>query len=158
VPAKDVSAVEEIAYEDAVRALTEQRGLIESLRTRAGLLLSAAAITTSFLGSQALAGGGSSAFAWSALGGFSAASMFCLAVLWPRSWEFTARPTKPITTQLEVAEPFSPSRLHRDLTLQMHDEFAENKRGIGHLASLLGLASASLAIDVILWLVTIATA
>jgi hypothetical protein len=43
-----------IAYEEAVRALSQQHEMIDSLRTRAGLLLPAAAITTSFLGAQAL--------------------------------------------------------------------------------------------------------
>jgi hypothetical protein len=46
-----------VAYDEAVRALSEQRDAIDSFRTRAGLLLSAAAITTSFLGAQALEGG-----------------------------------------------------------------------------------------------------
>lgn len=48
-----------VAYEEAVRALSEQQAAIDSFRTRAGLLLSAAAITTSFLGAQALDGGDS---------------------------------------------------------------------------------------------------
>jgi len=46
-----------VAYDEAVRALSEQQGVIDSFRTRTGLLLSAAAITTSFLGAQALNGG-----------------------------------------------------------------------------------------------------
>lgn len=51
----------QIAYDEAVRALSQQQSTIDSLRTRAGLLLSAAAITTSFLGAQALNDGGPSA-------------------------------------------------------------------------------------------------
>jgi hypothetical protein len=46
----------ELAYTEAVRALAEQRVSVEALRTRAGILLSAAAITSSLLGRQAFAG------------------------------------------------------------------------------------------------------
>ena len=53
----DKDILYKVAYDEAVRALAEQQGAIESFRTRAGLLLSAAAITTSFLGAQALDGG-----------------------------------------------------------------------------------------------------
>lgn len=46
-----------VAYEEAVRALSEQQAVIDSFRNRAGMLFSAAAIATSFLGGQALHGG-----------------------------------------------------------------------------------------------------
>jgi hypothetical protein len=36
-----------VAYDEAVRALSEQQATIESVRTRTGLLLSDAAVTTS---------------------------------------------------------------------------------------------------------------
>jgi len=44
----DYASSYRIAYEEAVRALSQQHEMIDSLRTRAGLLLPAAAITTSF--------------------------------------------------------------------------------------------------------------
>jgi hypothetical protein len=47
---KDKDALYRVAYEEATRARSEQLALIDSFRSRAGLLLSAAAITTSFLG------------------------------------------------------------------------------------------------------------
>ena len=42
------SAAYELAYREGVRALDEQRVVIDAFRTRAGLLLSAAAIATSW--------------------------------------------------------------------------------------------------------------
>ena len=48
----DKDILYKVAYDEAVRALSEQQGVIDSLRTRAGILLSAAAITTSFLGAR----------------------------------------------------------------------------------------------------------
>jgi hypothetical protein len=53
-----------VAYDEAVRALSEQQLMIDSFRSRTGLLLSAAAITTSFLGAQALKIGDLSPPAW----------------------------------------------------------------------------------------------
>ena len=88
----DKDLLYKVAYDEAVRALSEQQGVIDSFRTRAGLLLSAAAITTSFLGAQALNGGDSSLAAWLALIGFAGVAAISLAILWPRQWEFTANP------------------------------------------------------------------
>jgi hypothetical protein len=46
--------VEDLVYQQALRALTDQRATLDNLRTRAATLLSAAAIVTSFLGAEAL--------------------------------------------------------------------------------------------------------
>jgi hypothetical protein len=85
VSREDDAAIYEIAYAEAVRALSEQHELIESLRSRAGLILSVGAITSSFLGARALGPGGSSALTWLALVAFATGSSLCLAVLWPRA-------------------------------------------------------------------------
>lgn len=44
---------EKLAYEEAVRGLDKQEGLLEAVRTRTGLLLAASSLATSFLGPQA---------------------------------------------------------------------------------------------------------
>lgn len=69
-----------VAYEEAVRALSEQQGVIDSFRSRAGLLLSAAAITTSFLGSQALDGENTHWTAWLAMAAFAGVAAGSLVV------------------------------------------------------------------------------
>jgi hypothetical protein len=60
------AAAYELAYQEGVRALDEQLMAIEAVQTRAGLLLSAAAIATSFLGGTALEAG-SSVLSWVAI-------------------------------------------------------------------------------------------
>lgn len=72
-----------VAYEEAIRALSLQQEVIESIRGRAGLLLSAASITTSFLGAQALDGGRSGLVAWLALSIFVGVAV--------GRWEFSGR-------------------------------------------------------------------
>jgi hypothetical protein len=43
-----------LAFEEGVRSLARQKAQLDRMRSRAGILLSAAAIATSFLGGRAL--------------------------------------------------------------------------------------------------------
>lgn len=146
-----------VAYDEAVRALSEQQGIIESLRTRAGVLFSAAAITASFLGASALRGGNASPASWLALLCFVAVAVASLAVLWPRKWESAANPRDVIESYIESEAPARIENLHRDLSLHMHNSSLENQAGIEHFAVLLQIASASLTLEVVLWIAAIAT-
>ena len=145
-----------VAYEEAVRALSEQQSLIESFRTRAGLLFSAAAVTTFFLGAQALRGGASNPTAWLALLCFLGVAVASLAILWPRPWEGIANPHELIETYVESGEPAPIEDLHRDLSLYMHDSYMENQDGVEHFALLLQLASSLLTSEVVLWIAALA--
>lgn len=106
-----------VAYDEAVRALSEQREMIDGLRSRAGLLFSAAAVTTSLLGAQALQGGKLNPFCWLALTGFAGVAMTMLAILWPRRWEFTANPHEVIGDYIESTSPAPLEELHRELAI-----------------------------------------
>jgi polyferredoxin len=146
----------EIAYTEAVRALSEQQEAIDSLRSRAGLLFSAAAVTTSFLGAQALQDGHSSFASWLALLGFVATAAAFLAILWPRKWEGAVNPREVIETYIESVELGPTEDLHRDLSLHMHRSYLENHEGLEQLALFLRLASGLLTLEVVLWVVAIA--
>jgi hypothetical protein len=153
----DKDILYKVAYDEAVRALAEQQGAIESFRTRAGLLLSAAAITTSFLGAQALDGGHSNAAAWLALAVFVSVAVVSLGILWPRRWEFTANPRDVIQTYIEADEPAPIEELHRDLSLHMHNSYLENREGLEHLSVFFQVASGLLTVEVVLWILAIAS-
>jgi hypothetical protein len=153
---REDAAVYEIAYAEAVRALSEQFALVESIRARAGLLLSAGAVMTSFLGAQALDRSGLGALAWLALGGFCAASALCLVVLSHRSWRLGSRSIDLMALSIGPGEVLGRSRLHRVLALQLQEGFAENERWVEWLGVLLQLASLLFAADVALWLLAIA--
>jgi hypothetical protein len=144
-----------VAYDEAVRALSEQQGVIDSFRTRAGLAPSAAAITTSFLGAQALEGGSSHWTAWLALTAFVGVALFSLGILWPRRWEFTANPRDVIQTYIESEEPAPIDELHRDLSLHMHDSYSANRKGLEQLAAFFQIACGLLALEVVLWIIAI---
>ena len=153
----DKDILYKVAYEEAVRALSEQQGAIDSFRTRAGLLLSAAAITTSFLGAQALDGGDSNIATWLAMTAFVGVAVASLAILWPRRWEFTANPRAVIQTYIEADEPAPLDELHRDLSLHMHNSYIENREGQEQLSVLFQVASGLLTVEVILWIIAIAS-
>jgi len=145
-----------VAYDEAVRALSEQRAILDSFRTRAGMLFSAAAITASFLGAEALRGGILNLTSWLALLCFVAVAAVSLAILWPRKWEDTANPRDLIETYIESAEPALIENLHRDLSLHMHNSYLENSEGVEQFAILLQVASGLLTLEVILWMIAIA--
>lgn len=150
-------ALYKVAYDEAVRALSEQQAAIESLRGRAGLLLSAAAVTTSFLGAQALRSDGSSFCSWLALACFVVVAATSLAILWPRSWEFTASPREVLERCVESAETFQSADLHRDLSLHMDDGYLVNHQGLKELALLFQMASGFLTFEVVLWIAAVAS-
>ncbi|HWC48538.1 MAG TPA: hypothetical protein VG448_06635 [Solirubrobacterales bacterium] len=145
-----------VAYDEGVRALSEQQAVIDSFRNRSGLLLSAADITTSFLGAQALHGGDSNLFAWLALIAFVAGAAVSLAILWPYRWEFTADPHEIVTDLVELSPPAEIEDLYRDLSMYMHDSYLRNRDGLELLAFFFQLASGLLAFEIVLWIIAIA--
>lgn len=146
-----------VAYDEAVRALSEQQVVIDSFRTRTGLLLSTAAITTSFLGAQALKVGDLTASAWLAMAGFAGVALASLAILWPRRWEVATGPSKIIDTYIEAEEPAPIEAVHRDLSLHLYRSYNDNQAGLGQLALFFQIASGLLIAEVIFWIIAIAS-
>lgn len=145
-----------VAYDEAVRALSEQQEVLDSFRARAGLLLSSAAITTSFLGAQALHGGKPSSFSWLALTGFVGVATTLLTILWPRRWEFAVDPHDVIRTYIESAEPTTIEYLHRELSIHMNGSYNENSKELRKLVVFFQIANVLLVVEVVLWIVAIA--
>jgi hypothetical protein len=146
-----------VAYNEAVRALAEQQAEIDSFRSRAGLLLSSTAITTSFLGAHSFDGGGLTATSWLALIAFVGAATISLAVLWPHPWQLSAGSRAVVESYIEGEKPAMIDELHRDLSIHMHRSYAANRIGAQQLALLLQIASGLLTLEVVLWIISIAT-
>jgi hypothetical protein len=144
-----------VAYDEAVRALSEQQAVIDSLRARAGLLLSTAAVTTSFLGPQALHGGSLSLFSSLALTGFVSVAIASLAILWPHRWEVGADPREVIDACMRLVEPVPAEDLYRELSLLVRESYLENREGLERLVVFFQIASGLLTVEVALWIVAI---
>lgn len=90
--------VTQLAYDEAIRAIESQASALESLRSRAGTLLSAASLVTGFLGGLALAGptlvegevvrGEIGRSAWLAVLAFVAVAIAALVILLPYKFRF----------------------------------------------------------------------
>jgi hypothetical protein len=76
-----------------------------------------------------------------------------LAILWPRDYEFTVNPEDVIANYIEADEPLTSARIHRDLSLHMHNSYADNLVDQKQLAHCLRLAGVLLTIEVSLWII-----
>jgi hypothetical protein len=62
-----------------------------------------------------------------------------------------------IESYIETEEPLSITEIHRDLSLHMHGSYAENLSGQKQLASRFRLAGVLLTVEVILWIIDLAS-
>ena len=110
----------ELAFREGVRQLEHQERALDELRSRAGTLLAASALATSFLGAAAL----QDAKEWTlpifvAVIAFGVTLLFCLVVLWPLTeWRFVNDPTKVIGDFIEDNVPAPVAEIHRELALR----------------------------------------
>jgi hypothetical protein len=142
-----------LAFKEGVRALSEQQAVIDSFRTRSGLLLSGAAIATSFLGQAALERG-TTFFTWLAIVLFVALGASVIAILWPRDdWEYAVRPQLLIANYVEHPEPLEIAEIHRDLALHMDNSYLRNRGQLLRLVWLFRIASILLIVEVVAWVV-----
>jgi hypothetical protein len=144
----------ELAYVEARRALDDQEAAVNDLRSRAGVLIAAAAVTTSFFGGAALADGHLGVAGWLAVVAFVVLGASVLAVLWPRhQWAFNVDAREYIETYLEPddSEALDVPAIHRDLALHMAESFRANRRHLRSLLSTFRLAAALLIVEVSAW-------
>jgi hypothetical protein len=147
-----------LAYEEAIRSLSQQKGIVESFHTRAGLLLSAAAITTSFLGAQVLESGRPGVPAWLALACFACLGGAVLKMLLPARDELLVDPKRIVADYIEIERPCSLAEIHRDLAIHIENSCADNDILLARLGTAFRLACGLMATEVVLWIVALALA
>ena len=149
----DAAEAYELAYREGERALSEQQTVVDGFRSRAGLILSAAAIATSFFGGAAL-DRGTTAFTWIAIALFLALGAAVIRILWPRGdWEFTIGPEALIENYIEHPQPLSLPLIHRDLALHMDRSYFHNRGELLLLVRYFRVASVLLTLEVVAWVV-----
>jgi hypothetical protein len=143
----------ELVYAEAVRQLSQQREAFESLRTRAGMLLSAAAIASSLLGAQAFAAGRLNGGGWLAVVAFAGLGLAVIAILWPRAeWDVSASARRLIETSVESDSPLPLRLLHRELAIQIDASYSENGARYEVLVRCLRLAALLLNLEIAGWI------
>jgi hypothetical protein len=146
----------ELAFSEGVRGLARQEAQLDGIRSRAGILLSAAAIATSFLGERALADDGPLVWTWIAIACFAGLAGGALIILWPsREWAFSASPGNIVGFYLESEPAWSVSAIHRELALHMDRAYEENRKRLDDLIRAFRAASALLVLEVVAWVVNL---
>jgi hypothetical protein len=149
----------ELAYEEARRTLEDQERAVNDLRSRAGTLIAAAAITTSFFGGEALRHD-TNAAAWIAIGCFVLLGLAVLLILWPTELQFAISPQQFIETYTEPpsADPLPLHRIQRDLALHMGTSAQENRRQLRELSLAFRVSAVLLLAEVVAWVVALIAA
>jgi hypothetical protein len=155
-PADGRAEAYELAFEEAGRALDAQERTVNELRSRAGVLIAAAAITTSFFGSRAVSGDQLGTWIWVAVAAFAAVGVCVLLVLWPRSdWSFSASAAEIIAEYIEP-EPLDLPLIHRDLALQRSAAYDDNARQLRWLFRVVRVSLILLVLEVASWVAALA--
>lgn len=91
-------------YDEAVRTIDHQEETLDNLRGRAGVLLTATSVATSFLGAAVLRDSeGSAPWSGIAIVLFVLVSLTCVGLLWPRAkWMFRFGTTELLTHYVEA--------------------------------------------------------
>lgn len=151
-------ATYELAYQEAKRALEDQESTVSETRSRAGQLIAAAAITTSFFGGQAITAHHVHTAAWFAIGCFIALSLSVLVILWPRhDWEFMVSPANLISTYIEPVDdpPVDLATIHRDLALHMDNSIESNRRQLRLVFGAFRVGALLLVGEVVGWVIAL---
>jgi hypothetical protein len=142
-------------YQEAVRGLTHQQGVVENLNTRAGNLIFAVAFATSLLGTRALSDG-LGFWDWAALLLLFLLGALIVFVLWPYyNYTFRFDPEELLDSFVDRPTPASLAEMHRELALRIKADMASNWRIIQPIRVALQLALILLLLEIAAWLLSI---
>jgi hypothetical protein len=146
----------ELAFSEAGRGLDGQERAVNELRSRAGVLVDAAAIATSFFDGQVIRPGHDQpTLVWVAIGAFGIIALTVLAVLWPRhDWQFSANANTLISEYVEP-ETLPLPLVHRDLALHRAESYRRNADQLRWLFGAFRLGLLMVVVEVVAWVVAL---
>lgn len=145
-------------YGEALRGLTQQQAVVESLLNRAGMLIFALSFANSLLGVRALADG-LGAWDWVALGSLVGVGVLAVVMLWPYyNYWFRFDPRELIERYVDRRPPASMAEMHRDLALRIEADMARNARLVLRMRVSCQIALVLLLVNLVVWLLSIAAA
>jgi hypothetical protein len=152
--------VSRVAYDASVRAIQDQASVLDSLRTRAGTVLAAAALVSSFLGGQALREA-HHLDVWSlttvAVFAFVSSALLALLILWPFEFRFSLSAGALLDAVREHDEEggTSVAELLQVLARQLEWRYDDNARRIRWLLWAFEAAIVALVTEVAVWLLVL---
>jgi hypothetical protein len=145
-----------LALEESMRALESQSEALDDLRSRTGILLTALALTASFLGARALDDSGFDFLNWVALIFFAIAGVVCLLILLPwGDWRLTHDANKVLEEFVDKDEPLDVMR--REMAETNQTNWGMNKTKLRRLQWLFRGAVLLLVLQVGFWLASLGT-
>jgi hypothetical protein len=150
--------IEDEILAEARRAISVQVAALDELRSRTGLLLAAASLSGSFLGSATASSGVSVDF-WggAAIIAFAFGVGSCIKVLWPKNkgWTFVTSSKQLTADWVKIDRPDESMQLFLAEKLEGH--FDRNKERIDRLYEWFQAAAISVGASVILGSIQLAT-
>jgi hypothetical protein len=143
-------------YQEALRGLIQQQGVMDSLLNRAGTLIFAASFANSLLGITALADG-VGLWDWVALACLLAVGTSVVVVMWPyyRLW-FRFDPQDLLEAYVDAEQPASMDAMHRALALRIRDDMRRNWRVLRRMREACQVGLVLLLVNIVAWLASIA--
>jgi hypothetical protein len=158
----------ELAYDEARHAIEDQANVLEGLQTRAGTLLAASAVVTSFFGAQAFARAAARAnglpslhvvsFTGGAIAFFVALAFLALTALIPYGVAFSISGTKMLSVienRREEGDPVEATETFVAVTQQYQILYDFNRPKIRRLHWCFRGATLCLIVEVVLWIVVL---
>jgi hypothetical protein len=142
-------------YQEALRGLVHQQGVVENLNTRAGNLIFATAFATSLLGTRALADG-LAFWDWAGLVLLFLVGGSIVFMLWPYyNYAFRFDPEELLADYVDRETPASVAQMHRELALRIKTDMANNWRIIQPIRVALQVSLILLLLEIAAWLLSI---
>ena len=147
----------ELAYQEAVRAISTQADTIDKLRGQTTVLLGAGSVATAFLGAKEVGTQGLNGWGLVATACFGALGLLTVALLFPRDgWRFTLAPTAVIESYAQDP-PASTQQLYYDVASSLDEQFDFNADRLRWMFWAFRIASVFLVAGVVAWILELAT-
>jgi len=161
VPGEDRAPLYQLAYQESQRNLTQQAAVLDNLRTRAGLILTAANVITALLGAPAIknattpvAGGaapGLSLGGWLAVAAFAVVGVASIVILWPwKGWTFSFD-IKKMVKLLDNNPDVTLAETYQRLALENEKSVDDNGKKLHYLFLALEAAAFALFLEAVFW-------
>jgi len=145
-------------YQEAVRGLTHQENVVENMNSRAGNLIFATAFANSLLGGRALSDG-LGVWDWTGVALLLGIGGLIVFMVWPfHQYKFRFDTEELLQRYVDADRETALSTMHRELALRIRADMVDNWRMIQRLRVALQLALLALLMNILAWLLAIATA
>lgn len=149
-----------LAYQESVRGLTQQAGVVDNVRTRAGLVITATSIVTALLATPAIrdrtGGAGLGYGGWAAIALFAVSMFLAIKILWPKpDWSF-AFDARKIVVMIEGDKGYNLGGLQRRLADFNERSQADNAERIATMFWDFKWSCVALVAEVAAWVLVLA--